>query len=99
MVVFSRTASIAPGKTPSAMAFAKEISAYLKTTCAIELEVSVPIGGNPNRICWSTRYKDLAALEATNAKMTSDPKYWELVNKSADHFMAGSICDSMWRIV
>lgn len=55
MIVFSRTASIAPGKTPSAMAFAKEISAYLKTTCAIELEVPVPIGGNPNQICWSTR--------------------------------------------
>jgi hypothetical protein len=99
MIVFSRTASIAPGKTPSAMAFAKEISAYLKTTCAIELEVSVPIGGNPNQICWSTRYKDLAAMEATTAKMTSDPKYWEMVNKGSDNFMAGSICNSMWRTV
>jgi hypothetical protein len=90
---------MAPGKTPSAIAFAHEISAHLKTTCAIELEVSVPIGGNPNRICWSTRYKDLATMETTTAKMASDPKYWEMVNKGADNFMAGSICDSMWRTI
>lgn len=99
MIVFSRGAAIAPGKTPSAIAFAHEISAYLKTTCGIELEVLMPIGGNPNRIGWSTRYKDLATMEATTAKMTADPKYWEMVNKGTDNFMAGSVRDAMWRTV
>lgn len=50
MLVFSRGAAIAPGKTGSAITSAHEISAYLKTTCGIELEVLMPIGGNPNRI-------------------------------------------------
>jgi len=99
MVVFSRGASIAPGKTASAIGFAHEISAYLKTTCGIELEVLMPIGGNPNRIGWSTRYKDLAAMGATTAKMTADPKYWKMVNKGTDNFMPGSIRDAMWRTV
>jgi hypothetical protein len=31
MVVFSRTASIAPSQTPSTMAFAREINAYRKS--------------------------------------------------------------------
>ena len=97
MVVFSRGAAIAPGKTASAIAFAHEISAYLKTSVRIELEVLMPIGGNPNRIGWSTRYKDLATMEATMAKMTADPKYWELVNSGTANFMPGSIRDSMWR--
>lgn len=99
MVIFSRGAAIAPGKTASAIAFAHEISAYLKTSVGVELEVLMPIGGNPNRIGWSTRYKDLAELEATTAKMTADPKYWELVNKGTENFMAGSIRDAMWRTV
>ena len=78
MVVFSRGAAIAPGKTASAIAFAHEISAYLKTSIGIELEVLMPIGGNPNRIGWSTRYKDLATMEATMAKMTADPSIGSL---------------------
>lgn len=38
-------------------------------------------------------------MEATAAKMTADPKCWELVNKGTDNFTPGSIRDSMWRTV
>jgi hypothetical protein len=99
MIVFSRGAAIAPGKIGSAMAFAHQVSAYLKTTYGIELEVLMPVGGNPNRIGWSTRYADLAAMEVATTKMTADPKYWEIVNAGAANFIAGSIRDSIWRTV
>lgn len=99
MISFYRNAVIAPGKTPQALAFAKEIAAYVKKSTGQELHVGVPIGGNPSRVGWSTSYESLAALEAQQTKMTADPKYWELVNKSADLFVAGSLHDEMWRTV
>ncbi len=99
MIAFNRTAAIAPGKTASAIGFAHEIAAYMKDGYDIKLEVLLPIGGNPQRIAWSARYKDLAALDAVNTKIMTDKQYWELVNKHTDNFMAGSFHDTIWRIV
>lgn len=99
MIAFNRTAGIAPGKTASAIGFAHEIAAYMKSTYGVDLEVLLPIGGNPQRIAWSARYKDLAALEAVTTKLTADKKYWEIVGKHSDNFVAGSMHDSIWRIV
>jgi hypothetical protein len=99
MIAFNRTASIAPGKMGAAMAFAHEIATYLKTAHGIDLEVMIPIGGNPNRIGWTTRYQDLAALDVMNTKMLTDKKYMELVSKNSDNFIPGSVHDSMWRKV
>jgi hypothetical protein len=99
MIAFNRTAGIAPGKTANALGFAQEIAAYMKSTYGVDLEILSPIGGNPQRIAWSTRYKDLAALEAVTTKLTADKKYWEIVGKHSDNFVAGSMRDSIWRVV
>ncbi len=96
MIAFVRTASIAPGKTGSAMAFAHDVAAYIKKAHDVQLEVLRPIGGNPSRVAWSSRYKDLAAMEAFNTKLFADKAYWELVGKSSDCFIAGSINDVIW---
>ena len=97
MITFYRIASIASGKTSSAIAFAHDIAAYIKKTYDLELEVLIPIGGNPQRVAWSARYKDLAAYDAVGSKLISDKQYWEIVGKGADNFIAGSIRDSIWR--
>lgn len=99
MIAFVRTASIAPGKTAGAIAFAHEIAAYMKSSYGVDLEVLLPVGGNPSRIAWSTRYENLAALDAVNTKTLADKKYWEIVGKNSDLFLAGSINDAMWRSV
>ncbi len=99
MIAFNRVASIAAGKTASAIAFAHEISSYMKEVHKVEFEVLLPIGGNPQRIAWSTRYTDLSAFDATSAKLLSDKKYWEIVGKASDNFIAGSMRDSIWRTV
>jgi hypothetical protein len=49
------------------------------------------------RIGWATHYKDLAALDAVAGKLLADTRYWELVGKASDYFIAGSIQDSIWR--
>ena len=97
MIAFNRMADVAPGKMGSAMAFAHEICAYMKEAHKIDLEVLLPIGGNPQRIAWSTHYADLAALDKVSSGVLADKKYWELLNKSADCFIAGSMHDSIWR--
>jgi hypothetical protein len=97
MIVFNRSASIAPGKMGSAIAFAHEIAAYMKDAHGTTLEVLVPVGGNPNRIAWSSRYKDLAAFDVVSTKILTDKKYMELVSKNSDNFIPGSVQDSIWR--
>ena len=97
MIAFYRIAGIVPGKTASAIGFAQEIAGYMKLTYGVELEVMMPIGGNPQRIGWATRYKDLAALDAVSASLLGDKKYWEMVGKVSDCFVAGSTQDSIWR--
>jgi hypothetical protein len=99
MIHFFRTAAIAPGKQMSAMAFAREISAYLKSQHGLELAVSTPIGGNPNRVGWAVTYENLAAYEASSARMMADPGYHEVLLKGSENFIAGSVHDELWRAV
>ncbi len=42
-------------------------------------------------------YADMAAMETLSAKMTADPKYWDLVNGAAACFIAGSMHDGIWQ--
>ena len=99
MIHFYRVAAIGPGKVMSAMAFAKEISVFLKEKHGLDVTVAMPVGGNPNRVGWATTYENLGALEAATAKMMMDPSYTELVRKGAENFIAGSVRDEIWRSV
>mgnify|MGYP000055230054 CR=1 FL=1 len=99
MIAFVRVVSIKPGKQMVAMAFAREIAGFLKSSHHLDVEVLRPVGGNPYRIAWSTRHADLAAFEAASTKMLADPKYWDMVNGAADCFIAGSTHDGIWQTV
>jgi hypothetical protein len=99
MIAFVRVASVKPGKTGAALAFAKEIAAYIRSAHQRDLEVLPPIGGEVQRVVWSARYNDPAELESAMDKMLGDPKYWEMVNGAADNFIAGSFHDGIWKIV
>ena len=97
MISFYRSAGIAPGKNASAVLFAREMVAYLKDKMGIDVQIAVPVGGNPNRLGFAVRYENLGALEATQVKLASDPKYMELTVKGAENFVAGSFHDEIWR--
>ena len=99
MIAFNRTAAIAPGKTAAAVGFAHEIASYMKRAYDVKLEVLMPIGGNPQRITWSARYQDLAALDAVNSKILADKEYMALAGKGSENFLPGSLRDSIWRTV
>ena len=99
MIMFQRTAIVAPGKAGPAMTFAHEIAKTFKEMTTIELTVMIPVGGNPNRIAWRAAYENLAQLDDVTAKMMSDEKYLSQVASGSDLFIAGSINDEIWRTV
>ena len=97
MIAFVRVACVKPGKQVAAMTFAKEISAFLKSSYHLDVEVLRPVGGNPQGIAWSTRHADMAAMETFTTKMLADPKYWELANGASECFIAGALRDEIWQ--
>lgn len=97
MIHWTRTASIAPGKLTAAQAFAAEATAYLKAHHGQDFTVSMPIGGNPNRIRWAGQLPSLAAYEAYTAALRADAGYAAVLAKGSDLFIAGSIHDEFWR--
>ena len=99
MIAFYRSACIAPGKGGSAMTFARETAAYIKDKHGVDVQVGIPVGGNPNRVGWSVRYESLAALEVSQTKMLADQKYMDMVARGADNFIGGSVHDEIWRIL
>jgi len=99
MIAFYRTAAIASGKLASTLAFAKEVSAYITAKTGTDVAVAMPVGGNPNRIGWSTRHESLAEFDAMMMSLMTDPAYVEMLAKAADNFIAGSVRDEIWRTV
>lgn len=75
MITSNRMADVAPGKMGNAVAFAHEICTYMKSAHKLDLEVLLPIGGNPQRIAWSTHDADLAALDKVSSGILTDKKY------------------------
>jgi hypothetical protein len=55
MIAFVRSYSIMPGKTPDAVAVAHKIKKHAKEKHGFEINLIMPIGGNPNRIASSRR--------------------------------------------
>jgi hypothetical protein len=99
MITFVRTATIAPGKVVEALTFAHQIAKLVEKITGLKVGVSMPVGGNPFRIAWVAAQPDLAAVEANNNKLLSDPEYMKLTKGSASLFLPGSAHDEMWRSV
>ncbi|MCA0873904.1 hypothetical protein LCL97_24010 [Seohaeicola saemankumensis] len=97
MIIFHRTAAIAPGKGQEAWKFANDISETFKSITGVELTLMMPLSGNPHRITWRAQYDDLAALDAAQAKSMQDEGYLNAVSDAAHLFIAGSAIDQMWR--
>lgn len=96
MLAFVRTANIAPGKMGAAVGFAKDVAAHIQSHHDVALDVLKPVGGNPSRVAWSARFKDLATYEVFMNKLAADKAYWELVGRGSDCFLPGSVNDALW---
>jgi hypothetical protein len=99
MIAFSRSAVIAPGKTASALAYARELAKTVHSKTGVDVQIAVPIGGNPSRVCFLAQYENLGALEKAQGQLMSDTGYLDVVAKGGDNFVAGSLQDEIWRVL
>ena len=99
MITFIRSASIAPGKTSDALAFANQIGRHIKENYGVTVELLMPVGGNPNRIAWRAQYESLAQWEAMAAKLLADTEYLGTIAKNSATFLPGSVHDEIWRTI
>jgi len=96
MIFFVLTISIAPGKNADAIAFAHKATQYTKDKFKRDTQISIPIGGNPNRIAFSSRYADLAEFESVATQMMADGDYQKLVAGNAANIIPGTTHDEVW---
>ncbi len=99
MISFMRTASIAPGKTAEALAFAHQITKFLDQKYTMKIAICLPVGGNPHRLGWHTMYASLADLETTMTKIMADPEYLAMIAAAAPNLLPGSTFDDIWRVL
>ncbi len=97
MITFRRTVSVAPGMFSAAIAFANEIKAQVKASAGVDLQIAMPVGGNPNRIAWMSNHENLAQFEASSQKLLSDQKYQELLKKTVGIIVPDTTVDEIWR--
>ena len=97
MITFRRTASVAPGMFSAAIAFANEIKAQVKASAGVDLQIAIPVGGNPNRVAWVSSHENLAQIDTVTQKLLGDQKYQELLKKSAGIIVPDTTSDEIWR--
>ncbi len=98
MIRWVRTAQIGPGKQADAMAFAKDICAYVESKTGTKVNFFVQHGGMFGRVCWQADHDSLGAYEEQFGRLQSDEGFGQKVAKAgADGlFIAGQGRDSLW---
>jgi hypothetical protein len=97
MIFAVRHVSIMPGKGLAARAYAAEITEYIKGAHKLDIDLVRPVGGNPMRVGWVGRYKDLAAYGDAMNRLLADKRFAELNTKTADLWVPGSMQDEVWQ--
>ena len=96
MIRFQRTAGVSRGKGAEATQWAKEVTEYVNTHFPeLPLLVFEPRFGALNTIHWIADLEDLASLDRWQEQLGADEGYLELLSKSTDLFIAGSIVDTV----
>jgi len=97
MITFVRTRTVAPGKGAEAMAFAQQVPKLIKDKFGVQFNVSMPIGGNADRLAFVASFADLAELESLISKVMGDADYQKLLAANAQTFLPGATHDELWR--
>jgi hypothetical protein len=97
MIISSVRARIAKD-TPGALAWAREIAAYIQEKTGNKIEVLARMGATQD-IVWLQRFPDLAAYEKSLTAVEADPGYQKRVKDVQDKnfFDTPSIEAGIWR--
>ena len=100
MVIFTRTATIVPGKTVKAMAFAANIAEVATKVGGTKVSVMAPIAsGTAGLIAWRAEFENLGAMEKAIDKLLGNTDYMSMLSQAEGLFVAGGGQDIVWRDV
>ncbi|HEY5685915.1 MAG TPA: hypothetical protein VIY70_11135 [Acidimicrobiia bacterium] len=94
-VRLNRTAVVDRGKADVAMAFAAEVTAYIKENWGIPVIWGMEIGGTFGKVHWFADYESMAQLEEILGRSLTEPAYRALVDRSAEIFVPGATEDTL----
>lgn len=95
MVGFTRTGRIARDPQ-AAMAFAIDITHFIKRKYKADVTCWARVGGPTGQIVWQTIYADGAAREKLNQALLSDQEYWQKLKDAEGLFDTASFEDGLW---
>jgi hypothetical protein len=95
MTGFARIGRIA--KDPlAAMAFAVDITNYIKGKHSDTISCWARVGGPSGEIVWQLSFPDMAALQKYLEKIQADQQYWAKLKAAEGLFDTASIIDGVW---
>ena len=94
-VRLDRTAVIDRGKGNEAMAFAAEITAYMKENWGLDVIWGMEIGGTWGKIHWFSNYDNMSHLEEGLGRTMTYEGYRSLLEKAVDVFIPDATQDTL----
>ena len=97
MYKLTRSAMVAQGKGPEAVAFATQVAAHV-TEHHTPVQVGVEMAGDQGRIHWFSEYESAAEWEQTGMALVADAEYQNMLVAAGELFIAGMTRDTLVRL-
>ena len=94
-VRLTRTAVVDRGKDDEAMQFAAAVTNYVSENWGVSIIWGMVVGGTYGKVYWASDYENMAALEETFGKATTDEGYRKLLSEATDLFITGETEDTL----
>ena len=95
---------MAPGRQADAVAFVKKVAEFHKQVTGIGMRVTVVTTGTLGRLCLSSDFETMGAMEATNAKFWETPgfkgmakQYEQELRDGNSPWVPGAEYEEIWR--
>ena len=100
MYLFSRRLRLAPGNPTQGIDWAARMTEKVNAIAETEVSLWSPrFSAGADTLSWTTVVEDLSQLEATEAKLTADQGYLDLVEEGAAHSAGEAIDDGLVELI
>lgn len=94
---WTRTGQIKGSKVMEAVAWSKEMTAWVAKKHSVTVDTWLDTAGTINTIRWTVDYPDLASFDKVMTAVMMDPEYWKYVERAmkSELFIDGAGFDTL----
>lgn len=94
---WTRTGQIKGSKVMEAVAWSKEMTAWVAKKHSVTVDTWLDTAGTINTIRWTVDYPDLASFDKVMTAVMMDPEYWKYVERAmkSELFIDGAGSDTL----